>query len=197
MASLINIIIILIATGIAADNLMIAAICGNGLASFSIFKYKIKNHKWVLLLLFVFIVEYQVLQCGSWCSDLTQKSIKGIGEWVASGILLAIGVTMLFELKTKNRVSLYLSLDVKSFLHLVLGTSVYVFSFSFCMHLLNINERNEQLTILPLLIVFLIGGLFLGKYHFDKTLRWINPVAALMVLAGGIILMVQKIISIT
>jgi len=200
MIALINIALMLIAMGVAADNLMIASISGNGFASFKLLQSdtdnrnsRTRNSHWYLMLVFVFIIQSQVLQYGDWFGGLTKKILNGNEQWWAIAIVFSMGVRMLQELKMKNKILLHFSFQTNTFLGLALSTSIYVFAFGCSMHWLGMNDGNVSYTLLPLLIFFLITGMVLGKYHFIKTLKCLHISAAILVIIGSVVLIVQKL----
>ena len=200
MITLVNIALIFVATGVAADNLMIAGISGNGFALFKLLQSdtingnpQIRNSNWFLMPVFVFIIQSEVVQYGDWFGVFTEKILNGNEQWWAIAMVVSMGVRMLQELKMKNTILLHLSFETNTVLGLALSTSIYVFAFGCSMHWLNMNDRNASYMLLPQVIFFLITGMVLGKYHFIKTLKWLHISAAILVITGSVILIVQKL----
>ena len=175
----------LVAIGVAADNLVIAGLSGSG---FSI----LHHHKWVLILLLVFIIENEMLILGDKIGGWTQALLQGQQQWVAIGIFISMGIKMFQELLTKNKAIRSYSFATNGFLELGFSTSIYVFAFGCAAHWLDIGDTEARILILLLIGAFLIIGLFLGKNHHDKLLGRIHILTVLFVFTGAVILFIEK-----
>lgn len=87
--------LILIVTGIAANNLMVVNISGNGIAI-------TKKHRWILILLLFFIIQNEVIVYGVWFAEIFHPFIENFEFWLSVGILFSISMKMLQELKMRN-----------------------------------------------------------------------------------------------
>jgi hypothetical protein len=72
-------------------------------------------------------------------------------------------------------------INARQFLDIVLGTSIYVFAFGCALNWLNPDHRIVRVTSLALIFFFLIAGILLGKYHFEKTFKYLNAMAVFLV----------------
>jgi len=178
--------LMLIALGIASDNLMLAALSGNGFTL-------LRNHKWVLILLLMFIIQNQVLLYSDWFGGFTKNWLNGSTPWMGIGIMLSIGLKMIQELKIKNQSFQNFHFDTGNVLTLAAGTSIYVFAFGCVANWLDVSDRAMNLSLLPLIASFLIGGLLLGKFHRIRILKVMHGVCVMMVLLGVALLFIQKI----
>ena len=186
----------MIATGVAADNLVLAFVSGNGMAVFKLAragkpKPIVRPPHRLLILSLLFIIQNMVLFYGKWFGLFTKGILKGEEQLIAIGLLFSMGVRMLQELKLKNGVSKQVMLNTWQFLEIGLGTSIYVFAFSCALNWLNLDHRAVILTLHSLIALFLIAGTLLGKYHFEKTFKYLNKIAAFLVMAGCILLIIE------
>lgn len=171
----------LISIGVAADNLLVSNITGKGFSMLS-------NHKWILILLLLFIIQNQVLIYGDWFALLIQPPGR---QWLASGIITAMGIKILQETKMKSDMIKNLSLGSGHLFSYSLTSSIYVFILGCCAHWLQVEQTHVMKGFLPFVPLFMLLGLALGKYHCNKILISMNVVAGLLVLAGGILCIVQ------
>jgi putative Mn2+ efflux pump MntP len=181
----INIAILLVTAGVAADNLQFARLSRVG---FSV----LKDHKFVLILLLLFIIQNEMLILGNATGIWTEPLMKGSEQWAAIGILVTMGIRMLQELSSKNREIRCASFETRDVLALAFSTSIYVFAFGCATHWLQVNEQETRISIMLLIFLFLTGGLLPGEFHYDKLLKWIHTMTAFLVLAGTFILLAQK-----
>lgn len=188
-----NLALIFIAAGLAADNLMLAFYNGNGI-SIDNQLARIKKRglslplNWIVVLILLFLIENMVLVYGEGFGDIARFLLKGKEQLVAIGILFGMGIRMFHEAKIKNGVFFLSALNTKSCIETILGTSVYIFGFGCAMAWLKIGHDKVNLLLLPLLILFYLSGIVMGKYHFNKTFRYLNTISALMIIAGSILL---------
>src|ERR1700694_5445460 len=99
MVTIYSITLVSIAAGIAADNLVLAFISGNGIALFrttrlSQSKSKLLFSNWFLILGLLFIVQNMVLIYGQWFGLLTKGILKGNEQLMSIGILFSMGIKM-------------------------------------------------------------------------------------------------------
>lgn len=181
----VHIAILLVTAGIAADNLQFAGLSGVG---FSL----LRNHKWILILLLLFIIQNEMLILGNVIATWTEPLMKGGQQWAAIGILASMGLKMLQELFSRNKAMRSASFETNDVLVLGFSTSIYVFAFGCATHWLRVDEQQARISILLLIFLFLAAGLLLGGFHYNKLLKRIHTVAAFLVLAGAVILSVQK-----
>jgi putative Mn2+ efflux pump MntP len=196
MIMICNIALILIAAGVAADNLVLAFVSGNGMAVFKSArmeapKTKVKSPHWFLILGLLFIIQNMIMFYGKWFGGFTKGMLKGEEQLIAIGLLFSMSIRMLQELKTKNNAAKQVALDTRHFLEIGLGTSIYVFAFGCALNWLNLNHRLIMLALLSLIILFLITGTLLGKYHLEKIFKCLNTIAAFLVMAGSLLLMIE------
>jgi putative Mn2+ efflux pump MntP len=191
-----NIALILIAAGVAADNLVLAFVSGNGMSVFKLSsreepKSKVVSPHWFLILALLFIIQNMVLFYGNWFGLFTKGMLKGEEQLIAIGLLFSMGMRMLQELKIKNRTAKQIFLNSRYFLEIGLGTSVYVFAFGCALNWLDLNHQVATLALLSLIILFLIAGTLLGKYHFEKAFKYLNTIAPFLVMTGSILLIMD------
>lgn len=175
----------LVTIGIAADNLVVAGLSGNGFSM-------VRHHKWVFILLLLFIIQNEMLILGNETAIWTQSMMNGQQQWIAIGILMSMGLKMLQESFSGNKEIRSGSFAANNFLLLGFSTSIYVFAFGCAVHWLKINDRESRISILILISMFLVGGLFLGRHHYDKLLKRIHTMSVLLVLTGAVILFIEK-----
>lgn len=193
-----NLALICIAVGLAADNLVLAFYNGNGI-SINRQMPRLKKRglslspNWILVLVLLFLIENMVLIYGVGFGEITKLLIKGKEQLIAIGILFGMGIRMFNEAKIKNRAFSFVPLNAKRCIETILGTSVYVFAFGCAMAWLKIDHSKINLMLLPLLILSYLSGIVMGKYHFDKTFRYLNIISALMMIAGSILLMLEQL----
>ncbi|MEB0262933.1 MULTISPECIES: manganese efflux pump [unclassified Mucilaginibacter] len=171
MIMICNIALILIAAGVAADNLVLAFVSGNGMAVFKLArveepKSKVKSPHLFLILGLLFIIQNMVLFYGKWFGLFTKGILKGEEQLIAIGLLFSMSIRMLQELKKKNSTAKQVALDTRHFLEIGLGTSIYVFAFGCALNWLNLDHRVVILALLSLTVLFLIAGILLGEHHF-------------------------------
>ncbi|MDF2434032.1 MAG: hypothetical protein JWP44_3663 [Mucilaginibacter sp.] len=190
--------LVCIAAGLASDNLMLAFYNGNGI-SVNRQLPRLKRHSlpvspnWIVVLVLLFLMENMVLIYGVGFGELTRLQLKGKEQLVAIAILFGMGIRMFQDAKIKNRVASLTTLNTKLCIETILGTSVYVFAFGCAMAWLKIDHSKVNLMLLPLLILSYLSGIVLGKYHFDKTFRYLNIISALMMIAGSILLTLEQL----
>jgi len=187
-----NIALILIAAGVASDNFALAFVSGNGMSVFkSARTQEPKSTARLLVLGLLFIIQNMVLLYGNWFGLFTKGMLKGEEQLIAIGLLFSMGIRMLQELKIKNSTTTEVLLSTRHLLEIGLGTSVYVFAFGCALNWLNLDHRVIFLALLSLIILFLIAGTLLGKYHFEKTFKYLNKISAFLVMAGCILLIIE------
>lgn len=191
-----NIALILIAAGVAADNLVLAFVSGNGMAVFKLArreepKSTARSPHWLLILALLFILQNMVLFYGKWFGLFTKGMLKGEEQLIAIGLLFSMGIRMLQELKLKNSAAKEILFSTRHFLEIGLGTSIYVFAFGCALSWLDLDHRVIILALLSLIILFLTTGTLLGKYHFEKTFKYLNKISAFLVMAGSILLIIE------
>lgn len=190
-----NIALFVLAAGVAADNLVLAFVSGNSLAMFKLFGTKEQKAeagvvKWLFIFGLLFIIQNMVLFYGYWFAGFTISLFKGEEKLVAVGLLFSMGLRMIQELKIKNKTGSQISLDIRHFFEVAFGTAIYVFAFGCAMSWLGMDRRLVSLSLLSLLIITLTAGLLLGKYHFDKTFKFLNILSAFLVIAGSLFLII-------
>lgn len=196
MIMICNVALLLIAAGVAADNLVLAFVSGNGMAVFKMGRTEkpkptVRSPHWLLILGLLFIIQNMVLFYGKWFGLFTRGMLKGEEQLIAIGLLFSMSIRMLQELKLKNGAAKQVILDTWDFLEIGLGTSVYVFAFGCALNWLNLDHLVVILALLSLIAFFLIAGTLLGKYHFEKTFKYLNKIAAFLVMAGSILLIIE------
>lgn len=193
-----NLALICIAAGLAADNLMLAFYNGNGISVNGRLPQLKKRRlslspSWIVVLVLLFLIENMVLIYGEGFGEITKSLFSGKEQLIAIGILFGMGIRMFHEAKIKNKVSFLIALNTKRCIETILGTSVYVFAFGCSIAWLNIDHSRINLLLLPLLILSYLSGIVLGKYHFNKTFRYLNIISALMMIAGSILLTFEQL----
>ncbi len=196
MIMICNIALLLIAAGVAADNLVLAFVSGNGMAVFKSARMEgqkpaIRPPNWLLILGLLFIIQNMVLFYGKWFGLFTKGMLKGEEQLIAIGLMFSMSIRMLQELKTKNSTAQQVALDTRHFLEIGLGTSIYVFAFGCALNWLNLDHRVVILALLSLIVLFLIAGTLLGKYHFEKTFKYLNTIAPFLVMTGSALLIIE------
>lgn len=191
-----NVALIMIAGGVAADNLVLAFVSGNGMGVFKLAhaekpKPTVRPPHWLLILGLLFIIQNMVLFYGKWFGLFTKGMLKGEEQLIAIGLLFSMSIRMLQELKTKNGAAKQVILSTGNFLEIGLGTSIYVFAFGCTLNWLNLDHRVVILALLSFIALFLIGGTLLGKYYFEKTFKYLNKIAAFLVMAGSVLLIIE------
>ncbi len=191
-----NIALLLIAAGVAADNLVLAFVIGNGITVFELARAEgpkptVRPPHWLLILVLLFIIQNMVLFYGKWFGLFTKAMLKGEEQLIAIGLLFSMSIKMLQELKTKNGAVKQVLLATRDFLEIGLSTSVYVFAFGCALNWLGLDHRVVILSLLSLIILFLIAGTLLGKYQFEKTFKYLNTIAAFLVMAGSALLIIE------
>jgi putative Mn2+ efflux pump MntP len=191
-----NLALICIAAGLAADNLMLAFYNGNGISinrRLPRLKKSRLSMNWMVVLVLLFMIENMVLIYGMGFGAITKSLFKNKEKLIAIGILFGMGIRMFHEAKIKNRRCDVTSFNIKLCIETILGTSVYVFAFGCAMAWLKIDHSEVNLLFLPLLILSYLSGIILGKYHFDKTFRYLNIISSLMMIAGSILLTFEQL----
>ena len=190
-----NLALIAIAAGLAANNLMLAFHNGNSTSFNSqlpdLRRPRSVSPHWIIVLVFVFVMENMMLIYGIEFGDFTRFLLKNNEQIIATGILFGMGVRMFHEAKIKNRVFVLNTLNTRLCIETILGTSVYVFAFGCAMAWLKIDPSKIKFLLLPLLIFTYLSGIVLGKYHFNKTFRYLNILSALMFITGSLLLTLQ------
>ncbi|MBB6110256.1 hypothetical protein SAMN05421821_10664 [Mucilaginibacter lappiensis] len=176
--------IILIAIGIAADNLMIAGLTLSKTASIS-------NRKWVIILLLLFIVQYQMLWLGNfvgaWAHYSTGNYLLG------TGLLLSVAINICRELFQQKITHPVISYTPDNLLLLAFSTSMYVFIFSVAVQWLNIHDQRLNYWLVGAILIFLNTGVILGRLQLYKPLRFIRFTCTGMLLAGTLILILKTL----
>jgi putative Mn2+ efflux pump MntP len=195
MSPLYNIALVALAAGVASDTLLIAFVSGNSIAMFKLLgskeqKLKARNIRWLFIFTLLFIIQNMVLIYGYWFGQFTKGMLKGEERLVAIGLLFSMGIRMIQELKVKNETSKQISLDTQRFLEVASGTAIYVFAFGCAICWLNMDRQLVSFLLLSLLILSLISGITLGKYHFEKTFKYLNTLSAFLVIAGSLCLII-------
>ncbi|NHA07453.1 hypothetical protein G7092_26875 [Mucilaginibacter sp. HC2] len=178
--------IILIAIGIAADNLMIAGLTVSKTASIS-------NKKWIIILLLLFIVQYQMLllgkTVGGWAHYLTGSNPNLLGM----GLLLSVTINICRELFQQKVTHPVISYTPDNLLLLAFSTSMYVFLFSVAVQWLNVHDQRLNYWLAGAILIFLNAGIILGRLQLYKPLRFIRFTCTGMLLAGTLILILKTL----
>jgi putative Mn2+ efflux pump MntP len=177
---------LLIAIGIAADNLMIANISGTGTSI-------TKNHRWVLILLLLFTIQNQVVMYGFWLSGLFHPVSSDLEFWMAVGILFSICINMAQELKLKSKKNRNVYFDTKMILGYALVSSIYAFLLGSVAGWLLVGRQELLRGFLPFIALFMLLGLLIGKYGYSKVLKPLNILSVCLILVGTGILVLHKI----
>ncbi len=198
MVIIYNLALIGIAAGLAADNLMLAFHNGSNAKISRQFPESKKNRRyvspnWIIILVLLFLMENMVLIYGIEFGEFARSLLKN-KEWIiAIGVLFGIGIKMFHEAEIKNQVPVISALDTSLCIELILGTSVYIFAFGCAMAWLKIDHSKIQLILLPFLIFTYLSGIVLGRYHFNKSFRYLNKISPLMIIAGSLLLTLQHL----
>ncbi|MCO5951183.1 manganese efflux pump [Mucilaginibacter flavidus] len=191
-----NIALIFIAAGVAADNLVIAFVSGNGMAIFRESrmedpKQTVRPPRWLLLFFLLFIIQNMVFFYGKWFGLYTTHILSGQEQLIAIGLLFSMSIKMAQELKRKNGTVKQVLFDTQDFLEIGLGTAVYVFAFGCALNWLQLDRLIFILSLLVFTGIFLLGGALLGKYHFEKTFKYLNTVSVFLVMIGSVLLIIE------
>lgn len=180
-----TIIILLAAAGIAWDNMMFASITGRG--------YNLsRSANWILIVLFLFIIQYELLFIGYSFASVMAFNLKGAKTWFAIALLATTGIWMLKESGLKKEIYFSLQFDKKYVLPVVFCMGSYVFAFGCSLEWLGhyYNGKNDFAAVLFLLIIL---GFVLGKYGCRKTLRSLNIVGSILVLLSAVLFIILKL----
>lgn len=188
--------VIFIAAGIAGDNLALAFVSGKSMVMGK--PILIKNTKderfymgGLFLFFLLFVIQNMLLMYGNWFGGLTKDWCKGEQQLMATGLLFSMGLKMLKELRTKNKAVKIAMISRMNFWEIGLGTAVYVFAFGCAVNWLNFNQRQIIIILLVLIICFLATGIILGKRRYEKSFKYMNTVAAFLVMAGSLLLIIE------
>jgi putative Mn2+ efflux pump MntP len=182
-----TLIILFAAAGIASDNLLIAGLTGQG--------HRVTHSgNWILIVLFMFIIQNQVLWLGHLFGSFLVHDIKSIDQWLAIVLLAATGIKMLQELNQKNQTYNRFRFAKRYFMPMILATAIYVFVFGCAMGWLN-NYESTKNVFLFCLLLSMISGFILGKYHRRKTLKSLSFIGSLLVLLSAVLFIIQKLIG--
>lgn len=169
--SVTSISMLLIATGIASNNLLFA---GSNGRDFQI----TKNGNCILILLLLFILQQEMLIFGNKIA-LTSSVIETSDKWKPLLVLISTGIIMLYKCFNKNWVDQNISLNKMQLLQNEFSTSLIVFSCSFALPLVKSNNQSFPLCITPLLMAFLVIGLSLGMLNKTKYIKWLHLIGVI------------------
>lgn len=179
--SVTSISMLLIATGIASNNLLSA---GSNGRDFRI----TKNGNCILILLLLFILQQEMLIFGNKIA-LTSSVIETSDNWKPLLVLISTGIIMLYKSFNKNWIDQTISLNKMQILQNVFSTSLIVFSCSFALPLLKSNNQSFPLCITPLLMAFLVIGLSLGMLNKTKYIKWLHLIGVICFAFGMILIL--------
>ena len=177
--SVTSIAILLIAIGIASDNLLFA---GSNGRDFQI----TKNGNCILTLLLLFIFQQEMLLCGNKFA-LASFNVETSGKWKPLLVLITIGIIMLFQCFNKDWTDDNISLKKMQLLRHAFSTSLLVLGCSFAFRILTQNQYSFKLYITPLLLVFIVIGLLLGILDKTRYIKWLHYIGTIC-FAFGLIL---------
>jgi putative Mn2+ efflux pump MntP len=191
-----TIAMILIAAGIAGDNLVLAFVSGKSMVMVKPVITKNTEDKQfhrggLFLFILLFIIQNMLLMYGDWFGGITKEWLKGEQQLMAVVLLLAMGVKMLKELRIKNRAVKIAMISGMNFWEIGLGTAVYVFAFGCAVNWLDFNQRQVIFALLALIICSLVAGIILGNRRYEKAFKYMNTIAAFLVMAGSLLLIVE------
>ncbi|WP_074487316.1 manganese efflux pump [Mucilaginibacter polytrichastri] len=128
---------------------------------------------------------------GKWFGLYTKPMLSGQEQLIAIGLLFSISMKMAQELKSKNGTVKQVLLDTQYFLEIGLGTAVYVFAFGCALNWLHLDRLVFILSLLVFTAIFLLVGALLGKYHFEKTFKYLNTVSVFLLMTGNVLLIIE------
>jgi hypothetical protein len=186
----------LIAAGIAGDNLVLAFVSGKSIAMVRpVLTKNAKGEQFyrggLFLFILLFIIQNMLLMYGDWFGGITKDWLKGEQRLIAVSLLFSMGVKMLKELQIKNRAVKIIMISRMNFWEIGLGTAVYVFVFGCAVNWLDFNQRQIIFSLLALIICSLAAGIILGNRRYEKAFKYINTIAAFLVMAGSLLLIVE------
>lgn len=184
MTLTIYIAIILIALGIAADNLVLSKMTVNTIAF-------TKSGKALLLQIVLFTIQLQVLKYGYWFAALQSGNLKNDNKWIALLMLASIALKMIQEFKSKTIYNNKNDPDLDDFLNLAFATSIYVFVLGFALHFLDIDQSTIYKTVIPCLLFFLSIGWSVKNFNSGKVIQLIKIIAITMIFTGVLIFLIN------
>lgn len=180
-----NIAILLVCIGVASDNLVLAGLGGNVLAG-------MRKDKFLLILLFFFILQLEMLILGSKISISADLGLYGSRHVAAISFLVLTAALMVTNILT-GKGDYTGSFKANDVLKLIFSTSLYVLVCSWAFHWLDVQDSRMKLILIPLVITFIGIGLFLGQRHYNRALKIFRVLSILLMLAGIAIIFYKTI----
>ncbi|SHL33901.1 manganese efflux pump [Flavobacterium chilense] len=183
MALSISIAVLLITSGIAADNLIMSKMNMNNITL-------IKSGKAIWVQIVLFTIQLQVLKYGYWFASFQLMNLKNHSKWIALFMLFSIVLKMIQEFKLKpihNKT--YPNLD--DFLNIAFATSLYVFVLGFALRFLEIDQPAIYKTVIPCLLFFLLIGSLFKNFNSGKAIQLTQIIAIAMIFTGVLIFLIN------
>lgn len=178
-------VIVLAAVGIASENLMLAGLTGEG--------YTItRSGNWILNMFFILVIQIEILRIGYWFGNLATQHVNGAGQWLAIGLIMSTGIRMLQELNLKNKILTHFDFDKHNVFMMVLGGAVYSFVFGSSLNWLS-SYGNIKNLFFGLVLLFMIAGFLLGRYHYQKALKYLIAGSSSLVLLSAVLFIILKL----
>lgn len=174
---------LLISIGVAAQNLFLSALSGAG---FSV----LHNHKWIVILVLFFIIQNELIDISNSTAISITPFFNGRQQQTAIFILAIIGARIVQQLFfLRKRINCF-QFTPKDFLEFGFSASLQVFSFGFAANWLEVSEWRRSIVLF--ILISLIGGLLIGRFHYQKLLIVIYVLCASLFLTGLVILLIKQ-----
>jgi putative Mn2+ efflux pump MntP len=178
-------IILFTAVGIASENLMLAGLTGEG--------YTItRSGNWILNMFFILVFQIEILRMGCWFGNLVTEPVNGMDQWLAIGLIMSTGIRMLQELSLKNKILAQFNFDKKNFIMVVVGSAVYPFVFGCSLTWLS-GYGNIKNLFIGFVLLFMMTGFLLGRYHYQKALKYLSAGGSSLVLLSAVLFIILKL----
>ena len=169
-----------ITVAVAAGNLTLAGISGNVLPV-------LRHPKLILIFLIYFLFQVEMLIVGKMIAIGSETMLYSTRHWIALSFLGFIALMIIADiLKNKNEFSG--TLQAKEILRIIFSTSLYILLLGWSFRWLGIHDPQIKNILMQLLLLFLVIGLLLGKWHYNRALKILRWVEAVLIIAGTVIL---------
>lgn len=175
---------ILVAVGIASDNLMLSAMSENLTAA-------VKPGKLVLILFMLLNIQMAFFQYGNWVAKLVVSNVHGMGKWIALSLLIATAIRMCQELRLWKSWKNGIPFGLDGFLGIALATSLYVFVSGFSLYALHIADSAAYFLSMMVQALVLIIGWSAGKGNWLKRLPLVKKTLLVMMALGIVLFIIQ------
>ncbi|MBL7736950.1 MAG: manganese efflux pump [Chitinophagaceae bacterium] len=180
----IHISVLLLSAGIASDNLILAAMSRNTARV-------VKQGKPLLMLFMLLNIQMMAFIYGGWAGTVLKNYMPGYQHWFALFMLITMAVRMCREWSSDKMQNMEIAFGLDGFLGIACATSIYVFVLGLSLKSLQIYSPTAYLSAMSALGTMLLLGWYLGQFQKFRSLRVIQIIALLMMVADISILIYQ------